>query len=397
MTNEAMEVVEQDDIDWTRQLHCAGPYGAAPHVLASALLHASFGLFAITAPVDPRGQPEDPVAAMRPYLIALEQRARAQDRTVPGDQAEGSGRAVNDEEGNGRAAAGERHASPEGSTGSLLSQKAPPRRWSVPRRDDGAKAEGDERARDARWFGMLGLLASQTPMPITSAGERSFEASADPIAARGAMWAPVLGDALGNEGAGLSGTGLGGGGKGAGVGLDHVGDLGHARGPEGSGTGGEGTLLVDDGEGVSWGVIWGSSWDRFGRAGWGSRSSHGGGYARLAGHHAVRSPRWDEEGIAVIGRLPPEAIQAAVRQNFGRFRLCYEQGLQKNPQLHGRVATRFVIGRDGQVVSAVNAGSDLPDANVVDCVTRAFPSVGFPAPSGDAQVVVVYPIQFLPE
>ena len=51
----------------------------------------------------------------------------------------------------------------------------------------------------------------------------------------------------------------------------------------------------------------------------------------------------------VNGRLPPEVIQRIVRQNFGRFRLCYENGLRNNPNLQGRVSVRFVIGRDGAV------------------------------------------------
>jgi len=74
----------------------------------------------------------------------------------------------------------------------------------------------------------------------------------------------------------------------------------------------------------------------------------------------------------VNGRLPPEVIQRVVRQNFGRFRLCYETGLRGNPNLQGRVGVRFVIGRDGSVSQAANGGSDMPDSNVVSCVTRAF-------------------------
>src|SRR5262249_36840059 len=51
------------------------------------------------------------------------------------------------------------------------------------------------------------------------------------------------------------------------------------------------------------------------------------------------------------GSLPPELIQRTVRQNFGRFRMCYEDGLRRSPSLAGRVAVRFVIGRDGSVSS----------------------------------------------
>jgi hypothetical protein len=97
----------------------------------------------------------------------------------------------------------------------------------------------------------------------------------------------------------------------------------------------------------------------------------------------------------VSGRLPPEVIQRIVRQNFGRFRLCYENGLRNNPNLQGRVSVRFVIGRDGAVGSVGNGGSDMPDGGVVSCVVRAFYGLSFPQPEGGI-VTVTYPIMFSP-
>ena len=97
--------------------------------------------------------------------------------------------------------------------------------------------------------------------------------------------------------------------------------------------------------------------------------------------------------LGVSGRLPPEVIQRIVRQNFGRFRLCYENGMRGNPSLAGRVAVRFVIGRDGAVSNVGNGGSDLPDAAVVSCVVRAFYGLSFPQPDGGI-VTVTYPIVF---
>ena len=100
-------------------------------------------------------------------------------------------------------------------------------------------------------------------------------------------------------------------------------------------------------------------------------------------------------GYSVSGRLPPEVIQRIVRQNFGRFRACYEDGLRTNPSLQGRVTVRFVIGRDGAVSNASDGGSDLPDAGVVACVVRAFRGLSFPQPEGGI-VTVTYPITFSP-
>lgn len=95
------------------------------------------------------------------------------------------------------------------------------------------------------------------------------------------------------------------------------------------------------------------------------------------------------------GRLPPEVIQRIVRQNYGRFRSCYEYGLSRNPNLEGRIQVRFIIGRDGTVSNAQNGGSDLPDSAVVSCVIGAYYGLNFPQPEGGI-VTVVYPIMFQP-
>ncbi len=96
---------------------------------------------------------------------------------------------------------------------------------------------------------------------------------------------------------------------------------------------------------------------------------------------------------SVSGRLPQEVIQRIVRQKFGRFRLCYENGLRNNPNLMGRVSVRFVIGRDGVTSNVGNGGSDMPDAKVVRCVVREFLNLEFPQPEAGI-VTVVFPMMF---
>ncbi len=163
----------------------------------------------------------------------------------------------------------------------------------------------------------------------------------------------------GAGGLGLSGTGEGGGGKGKDIGLGDIGTIGHGAG---SGTG----------------------------------QGFGSGHGRLGGSHRRPTPKVRMGATTVSGQLPPEVIQRIVRQNFGRFRGCYERGLANNPNLEGRVSVRFVIGRDGSVSNVANAGSDLPDGGVVSCVVAAFPGLSFPQPEGGI-VTVTYPISFSPE
>jgi Ca-activated chloride channel family protein len=99
--------------------------------------------------------------------------------------------------------------------------------------------------------------------------------------------------------------------------------------------------------------------------------------------------------VTVNGGLPPEVVQRIVRQNYGRFRLCYEDGLGRNPNLEGKVSVRFRIQTDGSPAGVANAGSDLPDSSVVSCIMRAFVGLAFPAPEGGV-VTVTYPINFAP-
>ncbi len=208
---------------------------------------------------------------------------------------------------------------------------------------------------------MIGLLnsgAGGDPNAPTAPWGRDDSLGQDPVSARGNMWGAEIGDSFGAGGLGLSGLGEGGGGRGEGLGLGNIGGLGHG-------------------------------------AGTGTGQGFGSGHGRLGGAHRSQPPQVRMGAVTVSGGLPPEVIQRIVRQNFGRFRLCYENGLRSNPNLQGRVATRFLIGTDGNVGTVSNGGSDMPDGNVVRCVARAFPSLSFPQPEGGT-VSVVAPIFFSP-
>jgi hypothetical protein len=108
-----------------------------------------------------------------------------------------------------------------------------------------------------------------------------------------------------------------------------------------------------------------------------------------------KGPLMRAGAVTVKGRLPPEVVQRIVRQNYGRFRLCYEGGLKRAPTLTGMVVVKFTIDASGAVASVMNAGSSLPDSTVVACVVRGFGNLSFPQPEAGA-VVVTYPITFTP-
>jgi hypothetical protein len=215
--------------------------------------------------------------------------------------------------------------------------------------------------REAAEFGLIGLLKSGTggdPSAPTAPWGRDDSLGNDPISARGNMWGDAIGDSIGAGGLGLSGIGQGAGGIGEGIGLSSIGTL-------------------DRGGGIGTGPGFGS------------------GHGVPAGSHTARAPQVRIGKTEIQGSLPREIIQRIVRQNYGRFRFCYESGIRNNPNLQGRVSVRFVIGRDGAVSNVANGNSDLPDAAVVACVIRAYYSLSFPQPEGGI-VTVVYPIMFSP-
>jgi hypothetical protein len=105
-------------------------------------------------------------------------------------------------------------------------------------------------------------------------------------------------------------------------------------------------------------------------------------------------PRIHDDGATLSSAgLPVEVVRRIVRQNFGRFRLCYENALRMDPSLAGTVRTRFVVETDGSVAKVTDAGSTLPDAAAVACMDRAFGALSFPSPEGKA-LTVTYSLSF---
>ncbi|MES1174384.1 MAG: AgmX/PglI C-terminal domain-containing protein [Myxococcales bacterium] len=209
----------------------------------------------------------------------------------------------------------------------------------------------------ARNFGMIELLGTLS----TSAGGgspfvRDPALGSDGFDAEGGMFGDP-GESGGFGGLRLSGLDQGGGGHGFGVALGGIGTCGTGNcGPAGFG--------------------------------------HSVGNA--TGEHKTRPPGIRmASNSTVSGHLPPEVVQRIVRQNYGRFRMCYENGLHLNPNLTGRVTARFVIGREGAVTNAANGGSDMPDSGVTSCVVQAFYGLSFPKPENGI-VTVSYPIMFSP-
>jgi hypothetical protein len=328
--------------------------------LGHAAIVASLALFMpVMATDDSDAMDRDQMMLMQKFLNASAEREKEEMKeTGPADAQSGGG------------STGEAHKDESGAAGKPQ-PVANPGRMSVKGHEATSTLSPKAERALAADFGMIGIIGTAALAdPNAPASKWVTELSGSEAAShKGDMFSPSIGDAMG-LGLGLTGTGEGGGGNGLGVGLDRVGTV---CAGVGCGAGGTGPFGIGPGDKGGMGI------------------GHGPG----GGGHTAKAPTLRPMELTSNGRLPAEVIQRIVRQNFGRFRNCYETALRTNPSLHGRVATKFVIGRDGAVNQSSDAGSDLPDQQVVACVVRSFNTLSFPAPEGGV-ATVTYPIILTP-
>jgi hypothetical protein len=310
-------------------------------LVASLMMSApAFGL------TDDEGIDRDRIIAMMSYLDASAERERRPEETPAADAPGGGGPGATPTKGEA------------GAMGKPESRERMRRASGTQAGSDPRPATSrDEMIREAQNFGIIGMLNSSRAAPTVAPWDDDGVGQA---AFAGGFFGE-FGDQHGSGGLTLTGLGSGGGDRGDSIAFGGIGTC-----PNGfcSGLGGEGG---------------------FGRSGALTRRAH-----------VARGPQVRPQGESIVsGHLPPEVVQRVVRQSFGRFRGCYEDGLRTNPNLEGRVTARFVIARDGSVASVQSGGSNLPDAKVVACVLRNYQALSFPSP-GDGVVTVTYPLMFSP-
>ncbi|HEX4516916.1 MAG TPA: AgmX/PglI C-terminal domain-containing protein [Polyangiaceae bacterium] len=332
-----------------------GPIVERASVVANALsLLAHVGVLVAVAFTAPRFADDDSVAVHCERVLVMKRLLDARDEHIitplRDDMRDDSG---NTEGGTGSAAKRE-----DGAMGSRAAAPAFARFGIEGFKDDASPSAAREDAlAEAAMFGIIGLLPSgDASAPATTWGRVAHGNEA--TSAHGNMWGDAVADAGGQSGLGLTGTGEGGGcACGDGIGIGTIGTIGHGLG-----------------HGIGGGV--------------------GAGHGHLDGGHTPGPPSIRSGATSINGRLPPETIQRVVRENFGRFRACYADALRDDPALEGRVVVKFVIGREGAVETASDAGSDMK-SDVRDCVVRRFGDLSFPQPSGGI-VTVVYPLVLTP-
>ncbi|MGZ3745467.1 MAG: AgmX/PglI C-terminal domain-containing protein, partial [Pseudobdellovibrionaceae bacterium] len=131
-----------------------------------------------------------------------------------------------------------------------------------------------------------------------------------------------------------------------------------------------------------------------GAGGYGTKGKGGGhaGYGKLSlvGSAETSSITLNQEASAASG-LDRDQIAAVINKNLGQVRFCYEQGLQGDPNLSGRVAIAFVIGGNGGIKTAQIENSTLASKAIEDCILMRLKTWQFPLPQGGVDVKVAYP------
>lgn len=131
-----------------------------------------------------------------------------------------------------------------------------------------------------------------------------------------------------------------------------------------------------------------------GGGGYGTKGKGGGqaGYGKLSltGSAGTNPIALTQEATVETG-LDRDQIAAVVQRNMGQIRFCYEQGLQGDPSLNGRVAVDFTISGSGQVSLAQVANTTLNSKIVEECIVLRLKTWKFPLPQGGVNVKVSYP------
>ncbi len=235
----------------------------------------------------------------------------------------------------------QKHKNDEGSMG----------KKDAPKRSAHAAPKGDPNNKDQARMLVAKVFGSSGGGISTIFGHQGL--GGELRSAMGNMFGAAPGDAQGFGGLGLRGSGSGGGGVGDTIGIGGIGTRGR-----GGGTGG-----------------------------------YGSGVGVLGGKKDVDIGITSAEPT-VMGSLDKELIRQVIHRNRGQIRYCYESQLTSHPNLHGKVAIKFVISASGTVAQSQVAQSDVKNAELETCVAGRVRTWVFPKPKGGGVVIVTYPFVF---
>ena len=96
------------------------------------------------------------------------------------------------------------------------------------------------------------------------------------------------------------------------------------------------------------------------------------------------------------GGLTMGEVAGVIRKNNSAFVYCYEELLEHQPGVRGKVKVKFVIDASGLVSDSQIIKSDIDDDNFKNCIRSRINRLKFPRPRGCSKVDVSYPFTFNP-
>jgi hypothetical protein len=95
---------------------------------------------------------------------------------------------------------------------------------------------------------------------------------------------------------------------------------------------------------------------------------------------------------SVSGRLDRKTVQRIIRQNLSGIKWCYQDALQRNKSLKGKVKLAFTILPTGKVANPNAINPSIKDQKLLSCIKGRMKRWRFPAPKEGGVVKVSYPL-----
>jgi hypothetical protein len=105
----------------------------------------------------------------------------------------------------------------------------------------------------------------------------------------------------------------------------------------------------------------------------------------------------------VSGDLDKDYIRARVREVIPLLAECYDQALERQPDLRGRLVVKFVVAGEPDVGGVIESSevdaeqSTMHEAELHECVRETMYAMEFEAPAAGGTISVTYPFEFRPD
>ena len=105
----------------------------------------------------------------------------------------------------------------------------------------------------------------------------------------------------------------------------------------------------------------------------------------------------ENEVIKITADKSPPAkrgIRKVISSHMSEIVSCYEDALDSNPDLFGKVVISFDLGETGKVTDSSIVSSEIPNAKFNNCLTSRIKSWVFPPQAKNKVTTVRYPFFF---